>query len=232
MIDFYVLTSPNVQKIFIMLEELGAPYRTFPVDVWKGEQFKPEFVAINPNAKIPVIVDHEGPGGKPYTVIESGAILMYLADKFGRFLPSDTGKRYEVMQWLMIQLTGVGPTFGQVTHFLRFAPAGNDYSKSRHMTEMLRLYELLEKRLGQSPYLGGAEYSIADIATFPWTRNHDMFGVKWSERPNLARWFDAIAARPAVKKALGIVDAIKSNRDTASDEDKDRIFGRGRYARA
>jgi GST-like protein len=232
MIDFYVLTSPNVQKIFIMLEELGTPYRTIPVDVWKGEQFKPEFMAINPNAKIPVIVDHDGPGGKPYTVIESGAILMYLADKFGLFLPTETAKRYEVIQWLMIQLTGVGPTFGQVTHFTRFAPPGNDYSKSRHMTEMLRLYELLEKRLGQSPYLGGAEYSIADIATFPWTRNHDMFGVKWSERPNLARWFDAITARPAVKKALAIVDGIKSNRDTASDEDKDRIFGRGRYARA
>jgi GST-like protein len=189
-------------------------------------------MAINPNAKIPVIVDHDGPGGKPYTVIESGAILMYLADKFGLFLPTETAKRYEVIQWLMIQLTGVGPTFGQVTHFTRFAPPGNDYSKSRHMTEMLRLYELLEKRLGQSPYLGGAEYSIADIATFPWTRNHDMFGVKWSERPNLARWFDAITARPAVKKALAIVDGIKSNRDTASDEDKDRIFGRGRYARA
>jgi GSH-dependent disulfide-bond oxidoreductase len=232
MIDFYVLTSPNVQKIFIMLEELGTPYRTIPVDVWKGEQFKPEFMAINPNAKIPVIVDHDGPGGKPYTVIESGAILMYLADKFGLFLPTETAKRYEVIQWLMIQLTGVGPTFGQVTHFTRFAPPGNDYPKSRHMTEMLRLYELFEKRLGQSPYLGGAEYSIADIATFPWTRNHDMFGVKWSERPNLARWFDAITARPAVKKALAIVDGIKSNRDTASDEDKDRIFGRGRYARA
>ena len=232
MIDFYVLTSPNVQKIFIMLEELAAPYRAIPVDVWKGEQFKPEFMAVNPNAKIPAIVDHDGPGGKPYTVIESGAILMYLADKFGRFLPAETAQRYEVLQWLMIQLTGVGPTFGQVTHFTRFAPPGNDYSRSRHITEMLRLYEVLEKRLGNSPYLGGAEYSIADIATFPWTRNHDLFGVKWSERPNLARWFDAIATRPAVKKALAIVDAIKSNRDTASDEDKDRIFGRGRYARA
>ena len=155
MIDFYVLTSPNVQKIFIMLEELGAPYRAIPVDVWKGEQFKPEFIALNPNAKIPVIVDHEGPDGKPYTVFESGAILLYLAEKFGRFLP-DNATRYDVIQWLMIQLTGVGPTFGQVTHFLRFAPPGNDYSKSRHMTEMLRLYELLERRLGQSPYLGGA----------------------------------------------------------------------------
>ncbi len=232
MIDFYVLTSPNVQKIFIMLEELATPYRAIPVDVWKGEQFRPEFVALNPNCKIPVIVDHDGPGGKPYTVFESGAILLYLAEKFGRLLPADTARRFDVIQWLMIQLTGIGPTFGQVVHFSRFAPPGNDYSKSRYMTEMLRLYELLEARLGRSAYLGGPDFSIADIATFPWTRNHDMFGVKWSEHPNLERWFDAIAARPAVKKALATVDSIQSSRDTASDDAKDRIFGRGKYARA
>jgi GSH-dependent disulfide-bond oxidoreductase len=122
MIDFYVLTSPNVQKIFIMLEELAVPYRPIPVDVWKGEQFKPEFTALNPNAKIPVIVDHEGPGGRPFTVFESGAILMYLADKSGRFLPTGAAERYEAIQWLMLQLTGIGPTFGQVVHFMRFAP--------------------------------------------------------------------------------------------------------------
>jgi GST-like protein len=231
MIDFYVLTSPNVQKIFIMLEEVELPYRAIPVDVWKGDHFKPEFAALNPNKKIPVIVDHEGPGGKPYTVIGSGAILMYLADKSRRFLPTELAKRYDVIQWLMIQLTGVGPTFGQFTHFSRFAPAGNDYSLSRHRTEMRRLYDLLEMRLGESPYLGGADYSIADIATFPWTRNHDAQGVKWADHPNLGRWFEAIAARPAVKRALAKVGAITSSRDTATDEVKDRIFGRGRYAR-
>lgn len=231
MIDFYVLTSPNVQKIFIMLEELAVPYRAIPVDVWKGEQFLPQFTALNPNAKIPVIVDHDGPDGKPYTVFESGAILLYLADKFGRFLPADTAQRFAVIEWLMIQLTGIGPTFGQVMHFTRFAPPGNDYARSRYMTEMLRLYDVLEQRLGHSAYLGGAEYSIADIATFPWTRTHDMFGVKWNERPNIARWFEQIAARPAVKKALAVVDTITSSRDTATDEDKDRIFGRGHYAR-
>jgi GST-like protein len=232
MIDFYVLTSPNVQKIFIMLEELELPYRAIPVDVWKGEHFKPEFAALNPNKKIPVIVDHEGPGGKPYTVFESGAILMYLADKTKRFLPTDVAKRYDVIQWLMIQLTGVGPTFGQFVHFTRFAPPGNDYSLGRYRTEMRRLYDVLEARLGVVPYLGGADYSIADIATFPWTRNHDAQGVKWSEHPNLARWFDAIAARPAVKRALATVDAIVSSRDVATEEVKDRIFGRGKYARA
>ena len=232
MIDFYALTSPNVQKIFIMLEELGLPYNMIPVDVWKGDQFTPEFGKINLNRKIPAIVDHDGPEGKPYTVFESGAILMYLADKSGRFLPKDMAQRYEVIQWLMIQLTSIGPMFGQWTHFKTFAPVGNDYSMKRYTSELKRLYELLEKRLGEKPYLGGADYSIADIATFPWTRNHDAHGVKWDDNPNLKRWFEAIAARPAVKKALEKVGAIKSTRDTASEDDKDRFFGRGKYARA
>ena len=135
MIDFYVLTSPNVQKIFIMLEELGLPYKTIPIDVWKGEQYQPEFIKISPNSKIPVIVDHDGPGGKPYTVFESGAILMYLADKTGKFLPKDMVKRYDAIQWLMVQLTGVGPMFGQWTHYKLFAGAsGNEYSMTRYQT--------------------------------------------------------------------------------------------------
>src|SRR5919108_4680672 len=147
MIDLYALTSPNVQKIYIMLEECGLPYKEHFVDVWKGEQYKPEFAKINPNSKIPAIVDHDGPGGKPYTVIESGAILFYLAEKTGKLLSKDPRKRFDAIQWLMIQLTGVGPTFGQWTHFTLFAPPGNDYSMSRYRTEMKRLYELLEKRL-------------------------------------------------------------------------------------
>lgn len=231
MIDFYVLTSPNVQKIFIMLEELELPYRTIKVDVFQGDQFKPEFLKLNPNGKIPVIVDHEGPGGA-FTVFESGAILLYLADKTGRFLPTDTIQRFQVLQWLMIQLTGVGPMFGQLTHFKRFAPAGNLYSLSRYQTEVLRLYDVLEQRLARSPYLGGAEYSVADIATFPWTRNHEWQGVKWDDHPNLGRWFSAIMERPAVKRALAKIDAITSKRDTAAPEDLDRLFGRGAFARA
>jgi GSH-dependent disulfide-bond oxidoreductase len=231
MIDFYALTSPNVQKIFVMLEELELPYNVIPVDVWKGDQFKPEFLQINPNGKIPAIVDHDGPGGKPYAVIESGAILLYLADKTGRFLPTVPAQRYEVIQWLMIQLTGVGPMFGQLTHFKRFAPAGNDYSLSRYQTEVRRLYDLLEQRLGKSAHLGGPDYSIADIATFPWTRNHDLQGVRWDDKPNLTRWFNAIAARPAVKRALAKVETITSSRDNAKPEDLDRFFGRGRFAR-
>ena len=232
MIDLYALTSPNVQKIFIALEELELPYNTKFIDVWKGEQFTPDFIKINPNSKIPAIVDHDGPGGKPYTVIESGAILLYLAEKTGKLLSKDPRKRFDAIQWLMIQLTGVGPTFGQWVHFTLFAPPGSDYSVNRYRTEMKRLYELLEKRLGEVPYLGGDEYSIADVATFPWTRNHDAQGVKWADNPNLARWFDAIAARPAVKRALDKVAQIKSAREVATDEQKDRLFGRGRYARA
>ena len=233
MIDFYALTSPNVQKIYIMLEECGLPYTEKFIDVWKGDQYNPDFIKINPNSKIPAIVDHDGPGGKPITIFESGAILLYLAEKTGKFFPKDTAKKYEVLQWLMIQLTGVGPMFGQWTHYKLFAPKeGVDYSMPRYTTEVKRLYEVLEKRLAQVPYLGGADYSIADIATFPWTRNHDAQGVKWENNPNLARWFNAISERPAVKAALAKVGAIKSNRETASDDQKDRFFNRGRYARA
>jgi GST-like protein len=234
MIDLYALTSPNVQKVYIMLEETKLPYKEHFVDVWKGEQYNPDFIKINPNSKIPSIVDHEGPGGKPITVFESGAILMYLAEKSGKFLPQDMARKYDVMQWLFFQTSSVGPMFGQFTHFKMFAPkdANNDYAMGRYQTELKRLYEVLEKRLSQSKYLAGEDYTIADIATFPWTRNHDSQGVKWEDHPNLARWFKAIDERAAVKAALAKVGAIKSNRDTASDDQKDRFFNRGRYARA
>jgi GST-like protein len=231
MIDLYALTSPNVRKVFIALEELELPYKIIPVDVWKGDNHLPEFHKVNPNRKIPVIVDHEGPGGRPYTVIESGAILLYLAEKTGRFLPKDTVARYDVIQWLMIQLTGVGPMFGQLTHFKNFAPAGNDYSLSRYQTEVRRLYDVLEERLGKNAYLGGPDYTIADMATFPWTANHDQQGVSWDDHPNLKRWSEAIAARPAVQRALKKVGALQSSRDHAKPEDVDRFFGRGRFAR-
>jgi GST-like protein len=232
MIDLYALTSPNVQKIYIMLEECGLAYKEHFIDVWKGEQYQPDFIKINPNSKIPAIVDHDGPGGKPLTVIESGAILLYLAEKTGKFLPKDPARKYEVLQWLMIQLTGVGPMFGQWTHFKLFAPKGSDYAMARYNSELKRLYEVLERRLATAPYLGGAEYSIADIATFPWTRNHDAQGVKWDDHPNLSRWFNAINERPAAKAALAKIGVIKSNRETATEDQKDRFFNRGRYAYA
>ncbi|HTS41000.1 MAG TPA: glutathione S-transferase family protein [Xanthobacteraceae bacterium] len=233
MIDLYGLTSPNVQKIFIMLEECGLPYNFKPVDVWAAAHHTPEFAKINPNRKIPVIVDRDGPGGKPYTVFESGAILMYLAENTGKFLPKDLAKKYDVIQWLMIQVANVGPAFGNFTHFNLFAPKpGNEYSFSRYKTEMLRLYDLLEHRLGEAKYLGGSEYSIADIATFPWTRNHQAHGVKLDQMPNLKRWFDELSGRAAVKAMIARQADIKSSREHATDDNKDRFFGRGKYARA
>jgi GST-like protein len=232
MIDFYGLTSPNVQKIFIMLEETGLPYNFKPVDVWAGAQFSPEFTKLNPNRKIPVIVDSDGPGGKPYTVFESGAILMYLAEKTGQFLPKDMVKKYDVIQWLMVQVANVGPAFGNFTHFNLFVPKpGNEYSFSRYKSEMLRLYELLDTRLGEARYLGGDDYSIADIATFPWTRQHEAHGAKIDEKPNFKRWFEELSARPAIKAMIARQSDIKSSRETATDNDKDRFFNRGKYAR-
>jgi GSH-dependent disulfide-bond oxidoreductase len=234
MIDFYALTSPNVQKIYLMLEETKLPYKEHFVDVWKGEQYDPNFIKINPNSKIPAIVDHDGPGGKPITIFESGAILLYLAEKSGQFMPKDAAGKYDVLQWLFFQTSSVGPMFGQFTHFKMFAPKGvdNSYSMGRYQTEVKRLYEVLEKRLAHAPYIAGSEYTIADMAIFPWTRNHDAQGVKWEDNPNLARWFKAVDERPAVKAALAKVGQIKSNRDTANDDQKDRFFNRGRYARA
>ncbi len=233
MIDLYGLTSPNVQKIFIMLEECGLQYTFKPVDVWASAQHSPEFAKLNPNRKIPVIVDHEGPGGKSYPVFESGAILMYLAEKSGKFMPEDLAKKYDVIQWLMIQVSGVGPTFGNFTHFNLFAPKPVDsYAFSRYKSEMLRLYELLEQRLGQAKYLGGSEYSIADMATFPWTRQHAAQGAKIDQMPNFKRWFEELSARAAVKTMIAKQADIKSSRENATDDNKDRFFGRGKYARA
>ena len=233
MIDFYGLTSPNVQKIFIMLEECGLPYNFKPVDVWASAQHSAEFMKLNPNGKIPVIVDQDGPGGKPYTVFESGAILMYLAEKSGKFMPKDMAKKYDVIQWLMIQVTGVGPAFGNFTHFNLFAPKPADpYALARYRTEMLRLYDLLNTRLGRAKYLGGDEYSIADMATFPWTRQYQAQGAKIEALPNFKRWFDDLSARPAVKAMIAKQADIKSSRETATDENKDRFFNRGKYARA
>ena len=233
MIDFYGLTSPNVQKIFIMLEETGLPYNFKAVDVCASAQHSAEFAKFNPNKKIPVVVDHDGPGCKSYTVFESGAILMYLADKTGKFLSKDMAKKYQAIQWLMVQVTGIGPAFGNFTHFNLFAPKpGNEYSFSRYKTEMLRLYDLLNERLQSNKYLGGDEYSIADMATFPWTRQHQAHGIKIDEKPGLKRWFEELSARPAIKTMIAKQADIKSSRETATEDNKDRFFNRGKYARA
>lgn len=232
MIDLYALTSPNVQKVFIMLEECGLPYNVKPVDVWNQEQFTPEYTKINPNQKVPAIVDHEGPGGKPITVIESGAILIYLAEKTKKFIPSDTLKRYEMLQWLMLQVASVGPMSGQLVHFSKFAPNESEYAHKRYRTEVNRLFDLYNDRLGQHAYVAGDEYTIADIAAFPWLRNVQLLAIDLAKRPNVKAWVEKIEARDAVKRAMAQVGKITSKRDTATDDAKDRYFGRGKYARA
>jgi len=232
MIDLYALTSPNIQKVFIALEELELPYNTILTDTWKGEHFTPEFAKLNPNQKIPVIVDHDGPGGKRHVVFESGAILIYLADKTGKLIPADPAKRSDVMQWLMLQMSAIGPYCGQVVHFSRFAPPGNDYSLSRYKTEVNRLYDVYDRQLRANPFVAGDEYSIADIAALPWLRNPGLLGIDIDKRPNVKRWVEMLDARPAVKATLARIATITSARDTASDDMRDRVFGRGKYARA
>jgi GST-like protein len=204
MIDLYTWSTPNGRKVSIMLEELGLPYEVHPVHIGKDEQFKPEFVAINPNSKIPAVVDSDGPGGERFPLFESGAILIYLAEKHGRFLPKDAVRRYVTIQWLMFQMGGVGPMFGQTHHFFRAAPEDVPYGKKRYHTETKRLYGVMNKRLGEAKYLAGDEYTIADIATYPWVARYEWHQVDLNEFPNVKRWFDEISARPAVKKGMAV----------------------------
>ena len=203
MIDLYTWSTPNGRKASIMLEEVGLPYRVHAIDISKGDQFKPEFVAINPNSKIPAIVDEEGPGGRPLSVFESGAILVYLAEKTGKLLSPDPRPRIEAIEWLMLQMGGIGPMFGQAHHFRRFAPEPIPYAIERYTKEAQRLYGVLDKRLGEAEYLAG-EYSIADIATYPWTARHEWQGVSLADYPNVERWFAAIGARPAVQRGMAV----------------------------
>jgi GSH-dependent disulfide-bond oxidoreductase len=203
MIDLYTWTTPNGRKISIMLEEIGLPYEVHPVNLSKGEQFKPEYLAINPNGKIPAIVDRDGPGKKPYSLFESGAILMYLAEQTGRLMPKDTGARYEVIQWLMFQMGGVGPMIGQAHQFLRNSPENELFGRERFSKEVARLYGVMDEHLGESRFLAG-DYSIADIATYPWVARYEMHRTKLEDFPNVKRWYDTIGARPAVKRGMEI----------------------------
>jgi GST-like protein len=229
MIDFYALTSPNVQKVFIMLEECELPYTIKPVDVWNAEQFTPEFTRINPLQKVPAIVDSDGPAGAPYTVIESGAILLYLAEKTGKFIPHDPVKRYDTVQWLMVQMANVGPMCGQLVHFSKYAPAGQDYGQGRYRTQVNKLFDLYNDRLAKQPYIVGDAYTIADMAAFPWLRNVDLLAMDLGKRPHLKAWIERVSARDGVKRAMAKVAQIKSSRDTASDDAKDRFLARGKY---
>jgi GST-like protein len=202
-IDLYTWTTPNGRKVSIMLEELALPYRAHAINIGKDDQFKPEYVKINPNSKIPSIVDPDGPDGKPIAMMESGAILVYLADKTGKLLARSGPARYEALQWLMFQMGGVGPMFGQVHHFLRAAKEPVPYAIERYGKETRRLYGVLNDRLKDHPHLAG-EYSVADIATYPWVARHEWHKTDLNEFPNVKRWFDAISARPAVQKGMNV----------------------------
>jgi GST-like protein len=203
LIDLYTWSTPNGRKVSIMLEELALPYNVHPIDIGKGDQYQPSFVAISPNSKIPAIVDPEGPGAKPYSLFESGAILLYLADKTARFLPQEKTARFEAIQWLMFQMGGVGPMFGQVHHFLRAAPQPVEYAIERYGKETRRLYAVMDKHLAGRDWLG-AEYSVADIATYPWVARHDWHKVDLADFPHVKRWYDTIGARPAVQRGMKV----------------------------
>ena len=203
MIDLYTWTTPNGRKVSVMLEECGLAYRAHAVNIGKNEQFKPEFLAMNPNHRIPVIVDSQGPDGKPLTLFESGAILVYLAGKVGKFLPQSDRGKYIALQWLMFQMGGVGPMFGQAHHFLRAAPEQVPYGIKRYTEETKRLYGVLDKRLSEAAFLA-EEYSIADMATYPWVARHEWHHVDLAAFPNVNRWYDTISRRPAVVRGMAV----------------------------
>jgi GST-like protein len=229
MIDLYTWPTPNGHKIHIMLEETGLPYKVIPVDIGAGDQFKPEFLKISPNNKMPAMVDHDGPDGKPMALAESGAMLFYLASKTGRFLPGHIRKRWQVMQWVMFQMGHIGPMLGQAHHFLQYAPEKIEYAMNRYKNEASRLYGVVERRLKESKFLACDEYTIADMAAMPWMRFPERQGVEIAEYPSVQRWRDAIAARPAVERALKVL--ADRRRPEMSKEQKEVLFGATQYAR-
>lgn len=204
MITLYTWPTPNGHKIQIMLEETGLAYNAVSVNIQTNEQFAPDFLKISPNNKIPAIVDSDGPDQKPYSVFESGAILIYLASKTGKFLGKTDRERFDVLQWVMFQMGGFGPMLGQAHHFRLYAPEKVTYGINRYTNEAKRLYGVINQRLSKSEFLGSSNYSIADIATWPWTRSHEKQGVDLADYPNVLRWYEAIEKRPAVKRAIAL----------------------------
>ena len=227
MIEVYSWATPNGHKVHIMLEECGLPFRVTGVDIGAGEQFAADFLAISPNNKIPAIVDPDGPDGRPISLFESGAILLYLAGKTGRFLPDDTRGRYETLEWLMFQMGGVGPMLGQAHHFRMYAPEKLAYAIDRYTHEAKRLYGVMDRRLARSKYIAGAQYTIADIAIFPWLRSWKNQGIDWSDYPHLKGWFDEIAARPAVRRGVEVL--ADRRRPLVDDKARDVLFGATQY---
>jgi GST-like protein len=229
MIDVYSWPTPNGHKVHIMLEETGLEYNVHAIDISSGDQFKPEFLAISPNNKIPAMVDHQGPDGKPFSLFESGAILIYLAEKTGQFLPRDTVGRHTTLQWLMFQMGGVGPMLGQTHHFRVYAPQQVEYAVNRYTNEAKRLYGVMDRQLKTTAYLAGNDYTIADIATFPWTRSWKNQGLDLADFPNVKDWHERIAARPAVQRGVEVLAGAR--KPQMDDKAREMLFGAAQYAK-
>jgi len=231
MIDVYSWATPNGHKVHIMLEEcgyrLGKDWLAHPIDIGAGDQFKPEFLNMSPNNKIPAMVDPNGPDGKPISIFESGAILLYLAAKTGKFLPKSTRAKYEVLQWLMFQMGGLGPMLGQNHHFRIYAPEKIEYAINRYTNEAKRLYGVLDQQLSKHPFIAGKEYSIADMAIFPWTRNWKNQGIEIDEFPHFKKWFEKISARPAVRRGVEVLTNLR--KPLTDDKARDLLFGASQY---
>ena len=229
MIQVYSWATPNGHKVHIMLEECALPYRTVAVNIGAGDQFKRDFLTISPNNKVPAIVDPSGPDGKPISLFESGAILLYLASKTGRFMPSDLRARWEMLQWLMFQMGGVGPMLGQAHHFRLYAPEKVPYAIERYSNEAKRLYGVMNTHLAKTKYFAGGEYSIADMAIFPWLRSWKNQGIDWDDYPHLRGWFDEIGARPAVMRGVGVLASLR--KPLVDDKAREVLFGDTQYKR-
>ena len=231
MIDVYSWPTPNGHKVHIMLEEcgmkLGRDWQAIPINIGTGDQFTPEFLKISPNNKIPALVDPHGPDGKPIHLFESGAIMIYLASKFGKFMPKSDRAKFEVLQWLMFQMGGVGPMLGQAHHFRIYAPEKIDYAINRYTQEAKRIYNVMDKRLLSSAFLAGAKYSIADMAVYPWLRSWQNQGIDWVDYPALKAWFDLIEKRPAVQRGVTVLASLR--KPTHDDKSKEMLFGKTQY---
>jgi GST-like protein len=231
MIDLYSWPTPNGHKVHIMLEEcgwrLGRDWQVHPINIGQGDQFHPAFLKISPNNKIPALVDPQGPDGKPISLFESGAILLYLAAKSGKFLPKSDRQKFEVLQWLMFQMGGVGPMLGQAHHFRLYAPEKIDYAVNRYTQEAKRLYGVMDKQLSKHRFIAGAQYSVADIAIFPWLRSWQNQGIDWADHPHLKEWFDRIAARPAVQRGVAVL--AEARKPLTDDKARDVLFGNTQY---
>ena len=231
MINVYSWATPNGHKVHIMLEEcgfrLGRDWEAIPVNIGTGDQFKPEFLKISPNNKVPALTDPNGPDGKPIAVFESGAILLYLAAKTGKFLPKTERQKYDVLQWLMFQMGGVGPMLGQAHHFRIYAPERIEYAVKRYTNEAKRLYGVMDRQLATHKFIAGSQYSIADIAIFPWLRSWQNQGIDWADFPHLKKWFDLIAARPAVVRGVEVLASLR--KPLTGDKEREMLFGAAQY---